>query len=110
MGGKEIFPSELVILMAIALASDSGKTLLTRPMDITGEYVSYLYNSLVSRGYIEGNSSRGYQFTSKGRETLFEFLRTNRARLGDAVKTLQQLRIEVNHETGKFKKEAIEVK
>lgn len=110
MGRKEIFPSELVILMAIALAGDSGKKRLTRPIDITGEYVSYLYNSLVRRGYTEGNSSRGYQLTSKGREALFEFLRENRTRFGDAVKTLQQLRIGINQETGKLKKEAIEVK
>lgn len=45
-----MFPSELAILMAIAVAGDSGKKLLTHPMDVTGECIGYLYGSLVRRG------------------------------------------------------------
>ena len=43
-----MFPSEMVILMAIAVNKDTGKKLLTRPMDVTGEYIGYLYDSLVT--------------------------------------------------------------
>ena len=105
-----MFPSEMVILMAIAVARDSGKKLLTRPMDVTGEYIGYLYDSLVRRGYLKENGSRGYQLTSLGRETLFEFLHENKARVKDAIKTLQQLGIEISQEIDKREKEAIEVK
>jgi hypothetical protein len=55
-----MFPSEMVILMAIASARDTGKELLVRPMDVVGEYIGYLYDSLTRRGYIKGNSSTGY--------------------------------------------------
>ncbi len=105
-----MFPSEMVILMAIAGAGDFGKKLLTRPMDVTGEYIGYLYDSLVRRGYLVGNSSRGYQLTSKGSEALFEFLHANKTRIKDTTRTLQQLGIEISQEIGKLEKEAIEVK
>ena len=105
-----MFPSEMVILMAIAVAGDSGKKLLTRPMDVTGEYVGYLYDSLVKRGYLKRNKSRGYQLTSMGREALFEFLRKNKTRAEDTIKTLQRLGIEVSQEIGKLEEEAIGVR
>ncbi len=105
-----MFPSEMVILMAIAVARDSGKKLLTRPMDVTGEYIGYLNDSLVRRGYLKENRSRGYQLTSKGRETLFEFLHKNKARVKDTIKTLQQLGIKISQPIDKLEKEAIEVK
>ncbi len=105
-----MFPSEMVILMAIAVARDSGRGLLTRPMDVTGEYIGYLYASLVRRGYLKADGSRGYQLTSKGRETLFEFLHENKNRFKDTVKTLQQLGIEISQEVDKLEKEAIRVK
>ena len=105
-----MFPSEMVILMAISAIGDFGKELLTRPMDVTGEYIGYLYDSLVRRGYLTGNSSRGYQLTSKGRQALFEFLQGNKSRVTDTIKTLQQLGIESGQEIDKFEKEAIEVK
>jgi predicted transcriptional regulator len=105
-----MFPSEMVILMAIAVARDSGKKLLTRPMDVTGEYIGYLYDSLVRRGYLKENGSTGYQLTSKGREALFEFLQKNKTRIKDTINTLQQLGIEIGQEKDKLEKEAIEVK
>ena len=64
-----MFPSEMVILMAIAQTRDCGKKSLTRPMDVIGEYIGYLCNSLVIRGYTSGNHSMGYQLTPKGRGT-----------------------------------------
>jgi len=105
-----MFPSEMVILMAVAVGRDSGKKLVTRPMDVTGEYVGYLYNSLVRREFLKGNSSRGYELTSKGREALFDFLRQNENRVKDTIKRLRQLGIECSQEMGKLGKEAVEVK
>ena len=105
-----MFPSEMIILMAIAVTGDSGKRFLTRPMDVTGEYIGYLYNSLVSRGYLTDGGSGKYQLTQKGKEALGEFLRKNGTSVKDAIKTLQQLDIEVNKEIDELEKEAIGVK
>ena len=105
-----MFPSEMVILMAIAVAGDSGKKLLTRPMDVTGEYVGYLYASLVRRGYIKGNKSRGYQLTSMGKASLFEFLYENKTRVKDTVNALQRLGIEISQEIDNLEEEAIGVR
>jgi len=104
-----MFPSEMVILMAIAGSGDFGKTLLTRPMDVTGEYIGYLYGSLVTRGYLKGNRSRGYQLTSKGGEVLSEFLHRNKTRVKDTIRTLHQLGIEINQEIDKLEKEVIKL-
>ena len=103
-----MFPTEMVILMAIAVARDSSKKLLTQPMDVTGEYIGYLYDSLVRRGYLKGNRLRGYQLTSKGGEALVEFLHQNRSRLKDTIKTLEQLGIESSQEINKLEKETTE--
>jgi len=65
-----MFPSEMVILMDIAKNKESGKQLVNRPMDIINEYIGYLCDSLVRRGYIKGNRTKGYQLTSMGREIL----------------------------------------
>ena len=105
-----MFSSEMVILMAIAAVRDTGKELLIRPTDVIGEYIGYLYDSLIRRGYIKGNSSRGYQLTLKGRESLFEFLHQNKTRVKDATKMLQQLGIEISQDIDKLEKEAIKVK
>ncbi len=105
-----MFPSEMVILMAIAVTGDRGKELLTRPMDVTGEYVGYLYDSLVRRGYLKGNKSRGYALTPMGRETLFEFLRENKNRTKETINALQRLGIKVGRGIDKLEKEAIGVR
>jgi len=111
MGKEEkMFPCEMVILMAIAVNKDAAKKLPARPMDITGEYIGYLYDSLVTRGYLKGNSSKGYQLTSQGRETLFEFLHENKTRVRDTIHRLKQLRIEISQEIDKIGKEAIKVR
>ena len=105
-----MFPSEMVILMAIAVAGDSGKKLLTRPMDVIGEYIGYSCDSLANRGYIRGSRSRGYQLTSKGRAALFDFLRENKTRVKDTIKKLQQLGIEISQEIDNLEEEAIGVR
>ena len=105
-----MFPSEMAILMAIAVTSDSGKKLLNRQMDVVGIYIGYLYDSLVSRGYLKKNSSENYQLTPKGGEALSEFMCMNKTSVKGAVKTLQRLGIEVNLEEDSLEKEAILVK
>jgi len=60
-----MFPSEMAILLANAVTRDSGKKLLTRPMDVVGEYIGYLCDSLVSRGYLKRDGSREYQLTRR---------------------------------------------
>lgn len=105
-----MFPSEMAILMAIAVTRDAGKELLTRPMDVVGIYIGYLYDSLVRRGYLKRSGSGGYQLTPKGREALSEFLYENKTRVKDAIKALQQLGIEINLEEDSLEKEVIRVK
>ena len=105
-----MFPSEMTILMAIAVTRDAGKKLLTRPMDVVGEYIGYLCDSLVRRGYLKRNGSREYQLTLQGKEALFEFLYKNKARVKDMIRTLQLLGIEINQEVGNLEREAIKVK
>ena len=108
-----MFPSEMVILMAITVNKDTGKKLLTRPMDVTGEYIGYLYDSLVNRGYLSGNRVRGYRLTSLGREALLEFLHKNQTRAKDTIKRLRLLGIKISPEQeqkiDKLEKEAIKV-
>ena len=104
-----MFPSEVAILMAIAASGDSGKKLLTRPMDVVGEYIGYLCDSLVKRGYLKRDGSGEYQLTLQGREALLEFLYQNKTEVKDAIKTLQQLGIEISQRADKLEKEAIKV-
>jgi len=105
-----MFPSEMVILMAIAVGRDSSKKLLTRPMDVTSEYIGYLYDSLVRRDYIKGSSSKGYELTLKGRQALSEFLFKNETRVRDTIKKLQQLGIKCSKELDKLGWEVIKIK
>jgi len=109
-----MFPSEMIILMAISASEDTGKKLLTRPMDITSEYIGYLYHSLVKRGYLKRHGSARYRLTAIGRKALVEFLRKNGTRAQDVVRRLKLLGIEVSpeqeREIKKLEKETIKVK
>lgn len=109
-----MLPSEMIILMAIVVNKNMSKKLLTRPMDVTGEYIGYLYNSLVSRGYLEGHMSTGYQLTPIGIEAIVEFQNKNKTKAKDVVKRLQLLGLEISpeqeQEIGKLEREAIKVK
>ena len=109
-----MLPSEMIILLATVVNKKTGKQFLTRPMDITGEYIGYLYDSLVSRGYLRGHRSTGYQLTVMGREAIFDFMKKNKTRAEDIVKRLQLLGIEMGptqeQKILEFKKEAIQVK
>jgi predicted transcriptional regulator len=109
-----MLPSEMIILMAVVVNGKTGKKFLSRPMDITGEYIGYLYNSLVIRGYLKHRGSADYQLTPVGREAIFDFIRKNRSRSKDVVKRLQLLGIEMSpdqiQKIDKLEKEAINVK
>jgi len=106
-----MFLSEIALLIAIVVAGDSSNKLLMRPMDVTGEYIGYLYDSLVRRGFLKKKGLRGYQLTLKGREALFEFLLENKTRvIKDTIKTLQQLGVECGQKMDDLLKEAIECK
>jgi predicted transcriptional regulator len=109
-----MLPSEMIILMAIVINKSSGQKLLNRPMDVTGEYIGYLYNSLVNRGYLRGHRATGYQLTPLGKEAILEFLHKNGNRAEDVLKRLQLLGIKISpaqeHKISELKKEAIKVK
>ena len=102
-----MFPSEMVILMAIATARDPNEKLLTRPLDVISEYISYLCSSLIKRGYLSDNRPKGYRLTAKGMNTLFDFLRQNKTKAEDTEKMLQQLGIDINQDIGKLEMETI---
>lgn len=102
-----MFPSEMVILMSIALSDDAGRILIGRPMDVLNEYIGNLYESLIKRGFIRDNGSKGYKLTSKGNETLLTFLNENRTKAEDIIEALQQLGIESNYRLGELGKEVV---
>jgi hypothetical protein len=104
-----MFPGEMVILMAIAMARGSRARPLGRPADII-EYVDYLCNSLVRRDYLEGDGLKRYRLTPKGQEALLEFLSASKTNIEDAVETLQVLGIEISEEIDVLRKKLIEVR
>jgi predicted transcriptional regulator len=93
-----MLPSEMVILMAISINKNTGQKLLTNPMDITSEYIGYLYSSLVNRGYLKGHRSTGFQLTTIGREVIENFIKKNRSRAPAVIKRLRLLGIEISPE------------
>lgn len=50
-----MFSTEILVLMAIAGAGDSHSKVLTRRMDVTGEYIGDLCDSLVRCDYVKRN-------------------------------------------------------
>ena len=109
-----MLPSEMIILMAIVVNGDSGRKLRYRPMDVTGEYIGYLYNSLVNRGYLKENRLKGYRLTPVGKTAIFDFLKKNKTKAKDVVKRLHLLGINISpeqeHKIDKLEKEALKVK
>lgn len=97
-----MFPREMAILMDIARDKDAGKWLINRPMDVISKYIGYLCDSLVRRGYITGNKTKGYQLTSMGRGTLTKFARKSQATDRDTIRRLGQLNIEYGQKLNKL--------
>jgi len=104
-----MFLGEMVILMAIGVSRDSGKRLLAQPVGRERDYIGYLCDSLVKRGFLKGNKTRGYELTLMGMKTLFEFLLENKNRARDMVKTLRRLGIECSQDVDELVEEAVEV-
>ena len=102
-----MFPGEMIILMAIAIAGDPDKKLLCRPLDVTGEYIGYLCKSLVKRGFLTESKPKSYRLTAKGMSTLFDFLFKNKSRTLDMIKMLQQLGIDIGQDVYKIDRELI---
>jgi len=96
-----MLPSEMVILMAIAGASNATGRFLNRPMTVSGEYVGNLYDSLVRQGYLRMSTSKRYQLTGKGKTAMAEFLHRNDTRVKHLVRTIRKLGIEVGEQPGK---------
>jgi Mn-dependent DtxR family transcriptional regulator len=67
-------------------------------MDITSEYIGYMFNSLVNRGYLKGHRSTGFQLTTTGREAVHNFIKKNNSKATDIVERLRLLGIEINTE------------
>ena len=95
---SSMLPSEMIILLAIVIDRKKGDELRNQPMDVTGKYIGYLYDSLVNRGYLKQHGAKSYQLTTMGRETLFDFMRTNKTRSSEFVSRLQQLGIQITPE------------
>jgi len=104
-----MFPGEMVILLAIEVARNSTKKLLN-PAGVSDKYIGSLYDSLVKRGYLRKSGFRGYQLTSEGRESLFEFLLENKTGVKEVTKALHQLGVEASEEIDKLAMEVLEVK
>ncbi len=107
---KQMFPGEMVILMATTLPEDWGERLLMRPMDIASEYIGYLYDSLVVRGFLMKNGYGKYSLTAKGSKALLWFMHEDKAGVKDAIATLQQLDIGAGRKMDKVEKEVVGVK
>ena len=107
---KQMFPGEMVILMATALPEDWGERVLMRPMDVASEYIGYLYNSLIVRGFLMENGCGKYSLTAKGSKALLWFMREDEAGVKDVIATLQQLDIGAGRKMDKVEKEVVGVK
>ena len=102
-----MFPGEMIILMAAVASENSSKKQLTRSMDITSEYIGYLYVSLVKRGYLKEVGSGEYQLSTKGWEAFSEFLRDNKTKGNTMVKRLLQLGIDITQRIDEPEEEVV---
>jgi hypothetical protein len=93
-----MLPSEMVILMAVTMNKHTDRKLSSGPLDITSEYISFLYNSLVKRRYLKGHPTTGFQLTALGDEVIQDFVRKNKSKDLDIVERLRLLNIELNPE------------
>ncbi|MGD9143715.1 MAG: hypothetical protein PVG61_07710 [Dehalococcoidia bacterium] len=93
-----MLPGEMVILIAVTMNKHTGRKLSSGPLDITSEYIGFLYNSLVKRGYIKGHPTTGFRLTALGEEVIRTFVRKNRSKDLDIVERLRLLGIELSPE------------
>jgi hypothetical protein len=96
-----MLPSEMVILIAISINKNTGRKLLAHSLDITNDYINYLYNSLVNRGFLKGHRTTGFRLTAFGRDAIQSFIRENGSKDLDIIGRLQALDIEIGPERDK---------
>jgi len=89
-----MLPSEMELMLAIALNKNVGKKLANSPMDVITEYFVNLFNSLLSRGYLKGDRVKGYQLTPIGRAALMKLLQKNEARTQNTIRMLRILGVD----------------
>jgi len=89
-----MFPSEMVVLMAIATTSQAYGKSDFRPADKAKDYTHHLYESLVQRGYLREDGVHRYRLTVKGRVVVRDFLHDNKTKARDIISTLKELGIE----------------
>ncbi|MFH1663137.1 MAG: hypothetical protein ABH934_04390 [Chloroflexota bacterium] len=102
-----MLPSEMVVLMAVASAGKQDEKLLTRPLDVIGEYIGYLCSSLIRRDYLKDNKPKGYRLTAKGLEAICEFIARNQNKSDDIRIMLQQLGIDIDPEIARLEREKV---
>jgi len=61
-----MFPSELYILIAIDRHGRLNDYMMNSA-DVLSEYITIVFNSLRTRGYISGNALLGFRLTNKGK-------------------------------------------
>ena len=89
-----MFPSEMVVLMAIATTTRAYSKSDVQPADTVSNYTSHLYKSLIERGYLREAGGHRYRLTAKGRVVVRDFLHDNRTRVRDIMRTLKELGID----------------
>ena len=94
-----MFPSEMVVLMAIVTTSKAYSKSDVQPADTTTDYTSHLYDSLIKRGYLREVGVHRYWLTAKGRVVVREFLRDNKKKVRDIMRTLKELGIDTRIRT-----------
>ena len=88
-----MLPSELIMLIATVISSDSGLSFFSSPLGEMDRYLESLYSSLVKRGYLVKDSGK-YNLTPKGAIIFTSFLDDNRAKARSIVSTLERVREE----------------
>ena len=88
-----MLPSELIMLIATVISTDSGLSFFSSPLDEMDRYLESLYSSLVRRGYLVNNSGK-YNLTPKGAVIFTSFVDDHRTKTKSIVSTLERLRVE----------------
>jgi DNA-binding MarR family transcriptional regulator len=96
-----MLPGEMVILMAISINKNTGRKLLAHSLDITNDYINYLFNSLVNQGFLKGHRTTGFRLTAIGREVIQSFIKEHGSKDLEVIERLRALDIEFGPEQRK---------
>lgn len=89
-----MFPSEMVVLMAIATTTKAYGKSDVQSADTVSNYTSHLYESLIERGYLREAGVHRYRLTVRGRVVVRDFLHDNKTKVRDIMRTLKELGID----------------